>query len=143
MANVTITVDTSKAVAALAALSGPGMAMKLNAGLRELALFGERQVAAKTPVKTGAARASIKASQMGPLAWKIGSANPVVSILEGGSRAHTITPRGRFLRFQVGGTVVFARRVRHPGTRAYRMFAQAAPQIQAQAGNIFARIAQP
>jgi hypothetical protein len=35
-----------------------------------------------------------------------------------GTRAHRITPRdGRVMRFNVGGTVVYARRIDHPGTK--------------------------
>lgn len=41
-----------------------------------------------------------------------------------GSRPHIITPRrpGGVLRFQVGGQVVFATRVNHPGTQANPFF---------------------
>ena len=35
-----------------------------------------------------------------------------------GTRAHRIDPRGgRIMRFNVGGTVVYARRIDHPGTK--------------------------
>jgi hypothetical protein len=35
-----------------------------------------------------------------------------------GTRAHRIDPRGgRVMRFNVGGTVVYARRIDHPGTK--------------------------
>ncbi len=43
--------------------------------------------------------------------------------LEKGTKPHVITPRRRrALRFVVGGREVFARRVNHPGTRAYHVF---------------------
>lgn len=42
----------------------------------------------------------------------------ILDILEYGSRARTITPKRRtVLRFEVGGQVVFTKRVRHPGTK--------------------------
>jgi len=41
--------------------------------------------------------------------------------IEYGTRAHVIRPRRKkFLRFRVGGRVVFARKVNHPGTRPYK-----------------------
>lgn len=43
------------------------------------------------------------------------------SHIEYGTRAHVIRPRRKkFLRFRVGGRVVFARKVNHPGTRPYK-----------------------
>lgn len=45
--------------------------------------------------------------------------HPAVHYVLNGTRAHLIRPRRRkALRFEVGGRVVFARLVRHPGTRA-------------------------
>lgn len=140
MANITVQIDVSKAVAALQAISGPGMQTKLSAALTEAALFGERTVVGFTPVRTGAARGSVKASRLGPLGWKIASSLIYIRPLEEGSRAHIIRPHGRVLRFVTGGGVVYARSVNHPGTRPRRMFAQSVPRIQAQLVQIVARI---
>lgn len=46
----------------------------------------------------------------------------ILDILEYGSKAHTITPKQRIvLRFEVGGKVIFTKRVKHPGTKAHGM----------------------
>ncbi len=137
---LSVTIDTTAAKAVLAAYSGPLLAAKLAATLTEAALLGERLVAAKTPVKTGVARASIKAAGMGPLAWKISSPLEYVTILESGSRPHEIRPKSaRILSFTSGGTKVFARRVRHPGTKGVQMFARSVPEISAALPMIAAR----
>jgi hypothetical protein len=45
--------------------------------------------------------------------------HPAVFYVLDGTRPHIIRPRrAKALRFEVGGGVVFAKRVRHPGTRA-------------------------
>lgn len=135
-----ITVDASQAIKALGALSGPGMAAKLSAALREAALFAERAVASKAPVKTGVLRASIKAAQEGALAWRIASPVVYAPVVEGGSRPHVIRPRGgRFLAFEVGGARVYARQVRHPGTRGRFMFRDGAAALQSALPGILAK----
>ena len=56
------------------------------------------------------------------LSWN----KPYASFVEYGTRAHDIPkpppmPAGRYLRFRVkGGAIVFAKQVRHPGTRPYK-----------------------
>lgn len=53
---------------------------------------------------------------------KLTNTAPYAGAIDGGAKAHTILPRkGRFLRF-IGrdGKTVFARRVNHPGNKAYR-----------------------
>jgi hypothetical protein len=49
-----------------------------------------------------------------------------------GSAAHTIRPKkaGGMLRFKVGGRVVFARIVRHPGTRGTHYLTRALEMIR-------------
>jgi hypothetical protein len=50
-----------------------------------------------------------------------------------GTRAHVIRPRrAQALRFQVGGRTVFAKLVRHPGTKARPFLRNAAERIAAQ-----------
>lgn len=47
------------------------------------------------------------------------------AVLEKGSRPHIIRARGgKMLRFVVGGNVVFAKSVRHPGTPAYHFLSK-------------------
>lgn len=53
--------------------------------------------------------------------------------VENGTKAHTILPKnGGLLRFTIGGRVVYARRVSHPGTEA-RPFMDNAAQAGSQA----------
>ena len=74
--------------------------------------------------RTGATRSGIHATE--PRSSGDGASADMVSpaahssFLESGTRPHIITARrAKFLRFTVGGNIIFARRVRHPGTRAY------------------------
>lgn len=50
---------------------------------------------------------------------KVTSTNPHTLLVHNGSRRHPIRPRrrGGWLRFEVGGRVVYAREVDHPGYR--------------------------
>lgn len=95
------------------------------ASRRELTTTGRRVVnRAKilAPVDTGRLRASIR---MDPP--RLFSLRPSVTIgsdvfyapyVNDGARPHVIRPkRGKALRFVIGGQVVFARVVQHPGTR--------------------------
>ncbi|MCZ2439653.1 MAG: hypothetical protein LC119_05695 [Burkholderiales bacterium] len=52
---------------------------------------------------------------------RLSNARRVATFLEYGTKPHIIRARRKqFLRFTVRGRVVFARRVRHPGTKPYR-----------------------
>ena len=89
-------------------------------------------VAALTPVAqqilTGAQRA-YQGTRFAPLfkvsrestpitAIRLVNTHPLFAVVEYPTRPHTIVPRnGRFLVFTVNGRKVFARSVRHPGTR--------------------------
>lgn len=55
-----------------------------------------------------------------------------------GTRPHVIRPRNaQALRFRVGGRVVFARVVHHPGTRARPFLDRALREVAAQRGYSF------
>lgn len=72
-------------------------------------------------VQTGALRASIKVTDLDSVASpsvSVGSDLPYALLHHNGSRPHVITPNSeRLLRFKVAGKVVYARVVKHPGTK--------------------------
>lgn len=75
------------------------------------------------PVDTGRLRASIRVERRSFLGfrnrWIIGSDVSYAPFVNDGTRPHIIRPKNaQALRFRVGGRVVFAKVVRHPGTRA-------------------------
>lgn len=86
--------------------------------MRDLALTAVSEQKQLAPVKTGNLRRSIHVGRVTPRsAETIASANYAAAV-EFGTKAHEIRPRGRkMLRFKGAGGIVFARRVRHPGTR--------------------------
>lgn len=96
------------------------------ASLRELENTGRRVVnRAKIlcPVDTGRLRASIKgrASRTWTLRpqYTVSTNVDYASMVQNGTRPHIIRPRTKqALKFNVGGQVVFAKVVHHPGTRA-------------------------
>ena len=107
-------------------------AIKPNPGLmRDLALAATAEQKKRAPVATGNLRRSIGiGSVTSTFAETVATAAYAVYV-ETGTKAHEIVPRNRkALRFAVGGnktlsgrprsgaSVVFAKRVRHPGTRA-------------------------
>lgn len=70
----------------------------------------------------------------------VGSDSPVATYLEYGTRAHEITARaGGALRFVVDGREVFARRVHHPGTPAYRPLLRATDSAEPFVNEIYER----
>ena len=72
------------------------------------------------PVRTGVLRSSIEKGGVGDFLY-VSMGNPrayYAPYVEYGTRPHMIYPRrARALRFEVKGKTVFARYVRHPGTR--------------------------
>jgi hypothetical protein len=80
--------------------------------------------------RTGALQAATTASV---LRLKSGAkivlknAKAYAAAIDRGARPHVIRPRrAKMLRFVAGGGVVFARKVNHPGNRAYRFLYRAA-----------------
>lgn len=58
--------------------------------------------------------------------WRMYSDEKHAEVEERGSRPHVIRPRkARALRFTIGGRVVFAKSVRHPGTKGSKALASA------------------
>lgn len=108
----------------------------LDAQLRVAAARLPARMVAETrrtvPVDTGQLLESIKANATlrGPVLTVVVS-SPLVqaATTNTGARPHVIVPRRRrTLRFRVGGRVVYARRVNHPGNRGTHWFDRAMSQ---------------
>jgi Bacteriophage HK97-gp10, putative tail-component len=91
------------------------------------------------PVDTGRLRASIRIERRTFLGlrarYTIGSDLNYAAMVHDGTRPHVIRPRrAKALRFRVGGRVVFARVVRHPGTRGRPFLDRALREVTAARG---------
>ena len=85
--------------------------------ITRLADFAYEEMRRRAPVRTGKLRRSIE-KRVGRLKAEIGPTVPYAVFVERGTRPHIITPvRAQALRFEIGGEVVFAKLVRHPGTK--------------------------
>lgn len=94
------------------------------------------------PVRTGRLRSSIRAdpprifSLRGSLT--VGSDLEYAAAVNDGSRPHIIRPRrAQVLRFNVGGRIVFAKVVHHPGTKGTHFLDRALREVAAQRGYSF------
>lgn len=80
-------------------------------------------------VNTGTLRQSIRLTELNSKiapSVSVGSDLHYALLHHEGSRPHVITPNsGRLLRFKVGGKVVYARMVKHPGTKPNPYLARA------------------
>lgn len=76
---------------------------------------------AMAPVRTGNLKRSISMRQglRGRVQYvEVGANTKYAYDVHEGTRRHTITARtGRLMRFNVGGRIVYARKVTHPGSR--------------------------
>jgi hypothetical protein len=81
--------------------------------LRQIVLQATKR---QTPVKTGALKASLRWVTTGDtdVLWGIYYGQYVIT----GTRPHVIEPvNAKALRFMIGGQVIFAKSVNHPGTK--------------------------
>lgn len=87
--------------------------------LTPLGTIGVQAAQQAAPSRTGTLRSSIHADvQADRIALRADA--PWAAYVNDGTRPHTIYPRNAtVLRFTLGGQVVFARVVQHPGTRPY------------------------
>lgn len=94
------------------------------------------------PVDTGRLRASIRVERRSFLGlrsrWTIGSDVEYAPMVNDGTRPHLIRPKNaKALRFRVDGKVVYAKVVRHPGTRARPFLDRALREVAAARGFSF------
>ena len=84
-----------------------------------------------TPVKTGELRGSLFGRVVNRTTVEIGATALHAVHVEYGTSPHEIRPvRASVLRFEVGGRVVYTKRVMHPGTRAQPFVRPAAQLIK-------------
>lgn len=94
------------------------------------------------PVDTGRLRASIRIESRRTALlrsrYTIGSDVSYAQMVHDGTRPHTIRPkRAQALRFRIGGRVVFAKVVHHPGTRPRPFLDKALREVSASRGYSF------
>lgn len=94
------------------------------------------------PVRTGRLRSSIRADPPRIFSLRgsvtVGSDLEYAAFVNDGTAPHVIRPRrAQVLRFNVGGRVVYARVVNHPGTRGTKFLDKALQQVAAQRGYSF------
>lgn len=110
--------------------------------LREASRQVVQRAKVLAPVRTGRLRSSIRAEPPRIFSLRgsvtVGSDLEYAGYVNDGTAPHVIRPRRRrALRFIVGGRVVFARRVNHPGTRANPFLDRALREVAAQRGYSF------
>lgn len=97
----------------------------LSEAIHELAEYCAEQISEYAPVRTGLLAGSVKIEKR-ELYAVVGPTAYYAPFVEFGTKPHMIYPRrARALRFEVGGEVVFAKRVSHPGTQAQEFVKQA------------------
>lgn len=94
------------------------------------------------PVDTGRLRASIRIESRRTLTlrsiYTIGSDVEYAGFVNDGTRPHIIRPKtAQALRFRIGGRIVYAKLVHHPGTRPRPFLDDALKQVAAQRGYSF------
>ena len=108
--------------------------------VRQIADETQRTMREKVPFRTGRLRASI-IKQVQPLEASVVPTAPYWPYVEFGTRPHEILPvRARALRFQVGGGIVFAARVWHPGTKPHPFVAETAEAVKEKIGEIWKKV---
>lgn len=104
---------------------------KTESVLNEATARGYGRMYSLTPVKTGELRASLFGKVVNRRRIEIGATAPHAVFVEYETRPHEIRPvRASVLRFEVGGRVIYTKRVMHPGTRAQPFVRPAAKLIR-------------
>jgi len=110
---------------------------ELNRAVPKAAHLVERGAKRRVPVRTGRLRSSIKTFTR-PLMATIRPLVKYADFVHDGTRAHTIRPKkARALAFKKGGKMIFARGVRHPGTKAQPFMANAVDAGRGAINSIF------
>lgn len=117
MPDIDISIEVTGAQEWAAYLQSREVAQSIEVKLGEVLLDMIEYARSIAPKRTGAYSESIFAEKVGDLKFIFGCRSPHAAIIEFGSMPHFILPRrGRALRFETDGEVVFVKYVMHPGT---------------------------
>lgn len=134
---ISVTINDKSVSAAVDKLREMGSTSRITAATHEIGLLLERNIAGFTPVKTGAAKASVQLKRYDDKGAEVSSSLNYTPILEEGSTSHMIVPRNaKVLAFPAGGGTAFARKVMHPGTKPHHMFKRGTDKTVASVGPI-------
>lgn len=108
-----VRIDQSRLERLLGAVGGPGERLLLRRAERVAAL------ARRYAAPHGSMASGIEVGPVVDKSVKVISTHPATLFVHNGTRRHFIRPRraGGYLMFTVGGRVVYARMVNHPGYR--------------------------
>ena len=91
--------------------------------------------------QTGTLRRSIQKKVEGANRGIVYTDEKYAPYVEFGTKPHVITPKNRkMLAFKVNGKVIFAKKVNHPGTRAYNYMRDAFNENKQKIQNIYDRL---
>ena len=107
--------------------------------IERLADYAEEEMKRRAPVKTGRLKHSIrKRVDLINLEAEVGPEVSYGVYVEFGIRPHIIRPvRARALRFEATGEIVFARLVRHPGTKPKPFIHETAEAVEREVERIW------
>lgn len=113
------------------------MSSEMNKAVSAVTLFLEGETVKEAPVDKGILRRGIGHRVAGFVGRVFTSTKYAIFVHEGTS-PHTIRPRNaKVLRFKVGGKWVYAKQVRHKGTKANPFLKRAFENSQRKVQNIF------
>lgn len=96
---------------------------------RVLENLAKRQVGVKTAKLQRSIHSDIAVTGYG-FKVSVGSDNPIALLHHNGTKPHTIFPKtGKTLRFNHHGKIVYAKVVRHPGTKPNRYLTDNLPKV--------------
>jgi len=131
-------------------IEAPKIAQEIDAKLKakiiefldELSRFAEQRMRELAPERTGKLRKSIRRRlNLARLEGEVGPTVPYAVYVEFGTRPHIIRPvRAQALRFEVEGQIVFAKLVRHPGTKGQFFVRQTAEETEREASHVFRKV---
>jgi len=108
--------------------------------VRKAAERAEGLLRERAPRRTGRMAEDVGSTIYGRMAI-VGFRTHYARFLEFGTRPHEIRPRrARALRFSMGGRIIFARRVLHPGIRPRYLVRAVAEELGGQLSSIFEEV---